>query len=441
MLYTNTMPKKIDDCDLLNSVQVPITTVSASFEPDKEQVVFSRAHYSMANAVLIAAFIKKKSAWLFDPTNFVSADKWGKVLFTEHMGNLIARHPLLKDIKDLIDTRVRNKLPLTDAIKQPLIDNFKSVHQPIISLHYEAGNILIQQNHIVLQVITDPHVRPQYLTHVKNHHLFYAVFDHKTKAELIEKAFTLHQFQLPQNRIFVTGAPVDPRILKKDKNRTIRAFKKRPLRLVITTGGLGTNKPEIKQLLPQLVPLLKKKQLQLMLYTGTHQDFLEMYQDFAQQNKLKINYQPRTINQKPLTIIHSNNLVDLNNQLIDYAFPWADGFITKPSGDMAYEAVAAGCFLLTLNPWGEWEENIRQHFEELGVSRRVDHQNFTAQLEALTTVPVEKFKPWAQLALERTLQLQQPLSQGSLNILQAHQTIVKQTHSHSHLPSIPPLHL
>ncbi len=425
--------KKPTDCDLLTSVQVPIATVSAAFEPDKDQVLFSRAHYSMANAVFIAALILKKTSWLFDPTNFVSADKWGKVVFTEKVGQLIARHPLLKDIKDLIDTRARNKLPLTEAIKQPLINNFKNTTQPIISLHYEAGNILVQQGHTVLQVVTDPHVRPQYLTHVNNLNLYYAVFDQKTKAELIEKAYTLQNFKLSEKRVFVTGAPVDPRIEQKDRNKTIRAFKKRPLRLVITTGGLGTNKPEIEQLLPQLVPLLKQNQIQLVLYTGTHPDFLEMYQNFAQKHRLKINNNLKKIDSKiPLILVHDNNIVDLNNLLIDHIFPWADGFITKPSGDMAYEAVAAGCFLLTLDPWGEWEENIRQHFEELGVSRRLDHQHPTQQILALKTIPITQSKPWIQLALEKALYLQPLLAQGSLNIVKAHQTITP-------LPSIPHL--
>jgi len=427
------MTRAKTDCDLLTSVQVPIATVSAAFEPDKDQVLFSRAHYSMANAVFIAALMNHKTSWLFDPTNFVSADKWGKVVFTEKVGQLIARHPLLKDIKDLTDTRARNKLPLTDAIKQPLLENFKNVTQPIISLHYEAGNILIQQNHTVLQVVTDPHVRPQYLIHVKNPNLYYAVFDNKTKTELIEKAYTLQNFKLPLNRIFVTGAPVDPRIEKKDKNRTIRAFKKRPLRLTITTGGLGTNKPEIEALLPKLVPLLKQNQIQLALYTGTHPDFLEMYQDFAQKHQLKLNNNLKKIDSKtPLILVHDNNIVDLNNLLIDHIFPWADGFITKPSGDMAYEAIAAGCFLLTLEPWGEWEENIRQHFEELGLSRRLDHQHPAEQITALKTIPITQSKPWIQLALEKAHQLQQSLSQGSLNIIKAHHQII-------HLPSLPQL--
>lgn len=425
---------------LLETVEIPVVTVAATFKEELEKdfgekptaetpdVTFSRAHYSMANAVIVEAAHERKTFWMIDPTNYVSAHNWPKVLFTEEMGRLIARSPLLKDLKDLMDTRLRNQLPLTGAIRQPLTYVTGRVKRPIISLHYEAGNILLENGKTVLQVVTDPHVRPQYLTHAGNPKLSWCVFDESTKAKLIEQAYLLGH-EVDEKRVIVTGCPVDPRIITKDRNHskgehlTLRKSRavRRPLRLAVTTGGLGTNKDEIITILTGLAPAIKKGEIHLAAYAGVHEDFLAMFTAFAREHQIKVG-QHREL-QSAFRIFHGSDIVDANELLLDYIFPWADGFLTKPSGDMAYEAVTAGCFLLTLRPWGEWEENIRAVFEAQGVSHRANTANILAQLQAITTMSVEKGKPWVQLALERAQKLSPELSRGAANILNAYKKI------------------
>ena len=419
---------------LLETVQVPVVTVSATFKEELEEqfgervpedtqdVTFSRAHYSMANAVVVAATKKKKTFWMIDPTNYVSAKDWPKIMFTEHMGRLIARNAILKDLKDMIDTRIRNQLPLTAAIKKPLSYVTGRVTKPIISLHYEAGNILLENGHTVLQVVTDPHVRPQYLTHADNNKLTWAVFDDKTKAQLLELGYILGH-KIKESRVHVTGCPVDPRIEVRDRNKSTKAFKSRPLRLAVTTGGLGTNKDEIQTILTQIVPMIKKGKLQLIAYAGVHEDFRSMFVEYAKEHKIKVG--ENSDRKAALRILQGNDIIDANELILDHVFPWADGFLTKPSGDMAYEAVTAGCFLLTLKPWGEWEESIRQYFEELGVSVPARTNNIVKQLEALSTIPVQGNKPWIELALTRARKLQVPLSKGAFNVLKLHEKLSK----------------
>jgi hypothetical protein len=417
---------------LLETVEVPIITVSATFKEEliKEfgekpeeltpDVTFSRAHYSMANALVVAATHNKKTFWMIDPTNYVSAKDWPKIMFTQRMGRLIARSPILKELKDLMDTRLRNQLPLTGAIRQPLTYVTGRIERPIISLHYEAGNILLENGKTVLQVVTDPHVRPQYLTHADNPKLTWAVFDDMTKARLIELGYILGH-KIDESRVTVTGCPVDPRIVTKDKNTAIRGYRHRPLRLAITTGGLGTNKDEIMNLLTHLAPAIKRGDVHIAAYCGVHEDFQVMFTTFARVHRLKIG----DLNdpQSTFRVFYGNDIVDANELLLDYVFPWADGFITKPSGDMAYEAVAAGCFLLTLKPWGAWEENIRAVTESMGVSIRADIENIASQLKAITTMPVEKNKPWVELALERAQKHAGAVSRGAFNILKLHSKI------------------
>ena len=417
---------------LLETVEIPIVTVSATFKETliKEfgetqdeitpDVTFSRAHYSMANALVVAATKNRKTFWMIDPTNYVSARDWPKIMFTQRMGRLIARSPLLKELKDLMDTRLRNQLPLTGAIREPLTYVTGRVERPIISLHYEAGNILLENGKTVLQVVTDPHVRPQYLTHADNPKLAWAVFDEMTKSRLIELGFILGH-KIDEKRVTVTGCPVDPRIVLKDKNTAIRGYKHRPLRLAITTGGLGTNKNEIESLLVHLAPAIKKGEVHIAAYSGVHEDFQSMFVAFARTHNIKIG--ETTDTQSSFRIFHGNDIVEANELLLDYVFPWADGFISKPSGDMAYEAIAAGCFLLTLHPWGEWEENIRAYTEALGVSLRADIDNILSQLKAITTMPVSKNKPWVEIALEKAQKHAKQTSQGAFNILKLHRKL------------------
>ena len=421
---------------LLETVEIPIVTVSATFKDEliKEfgehpeaitpDVTFSRAHYSMANALVVAATKNKKTFWMIDPTNYVSAKDWPKIMFTERMGRLIARSPLLKELKDIMDTRLRNQLPLTGAIRAPLTYVTGRVTRPIISLHYEAGNILLENGKTVLQVVTDPHVRPQYLTHADNPKLSWAVFDEMTKARLIELGFILGH-KIDEKRVAVTGCPVDPRIILKDKNTALTGYKHRPLRLAITTGGLGTNKDEIISLLTSLAPAIKNGTIHVAAYAGVHDDFEAMFTTFARLHKIKVGDIQDT--QAPLRIFRGDDIVSANELLLDYVFPWADGFITKSSGDMAYEAVAAGCFLLTLHPWGQWEENIRAVTEAMGVSIRADIDNIASQLKAITTMPVEKGKPWVELALERAQKHAPTISQGAYNILRLHHQLSSRT--------------
>ena len=87
-LFDLTLERSLEkDKVALEHTQLPIITVSASFPEDAKRLqglpnnnsspdtVFSRAHYSMAVGVAVAAWGKKidpAQAWLVDPTNYVS---------------------------------------------------------------------------------------------------------------------------------------------------------------------------------------------------------------------------------------------------------------------------------------------------------------------------------------------------------------------------------
>jgi hypothetical protein len=418
------------DKKYLETTAVPIVTVAASFRDElarfhgvkeyfgdvEDEVLFSRAHYSMALAALIEAWggirPDPKKAWGVDPTNYVTRHDWGKLTFTEEVGQLMARNSLLKWIKDMIDTKVRQKLPITGAISTPLLMLFEQVHRPILSFHYETGNLLVGAGRHVVQVVTDPHVRPQYLEHAELPNIRYCVFDEKTRVDMLELAEVM-QKELDPRRVIVTGPPVDPRIIAARKKKNASAYKKRALRLAITTGGLGTNKKEIESCFRSVAPLVRDSKIQLIIYVGVHEDIREMVHQIATQEGIPTASAHHT--HAPLRILHSPHIVQANELLVEHAFPWADGFITKPSGDMAYDAAAAGCFLLTLEPWGEWEHNIRDIFEQRSISRRAVPEKLHEQLESLLTA--NDNKAWIESAIENALALPKLFTEGIKNIL------------------------
>jgi hypothetical protein len=418
----------------LEETQVPIVTVSASYREDVkgmfgypedetiQDIVFSRAHYSMAAGVATQAWGKEidhSKAWVVDPTNYVSHKNWGSIELTEDIGKLLARQPLLKKLKDIVDRFGRSKLPILASITPPLLHLTENLTRPVLSFHIASGNILAEQGKTIVQMITDPHVRDEYLNNAHRKNFYLLVFDDKTKTEVLEKAAILEKKIDPQ-RVIVTGPPVDPRIVSARKSK--KPWRSGPLNLLLTTGGLGTNKPELKTILKQLLPELRKhpSPYNLLVYAGTHGDIYEMVLELAQEEHVHV--AGITASKEKLRVIHHPQIVDANEMIIKYGFPWADGFISKPSGDMAYDAVTSGSFLLTLAEWGEWEHNVRETFEQIGAARKAKVDHIVPQLESLTEA-AGKSQSWVEQAMQDALSIDKLYLEGSKNILAAYKKI------------------
>jgi hypothetical protein len=470
-LDTNLQKALAQETARFQKTEIPMITVSASYKEDVKgfygynenesipDVVFSRAHYSMALGVAVSAWqgtqslsktkVKPEKAYVVDPTNFVSYQDWSKITFTEQVGKILARKPFFKRLKDFIDQFARQKLPILASIEIPIIQLSANLKKPVLSFHIAAGNLLATQNKTVVQVITDPHVREEYLENAESENFHYCVFDKATKFEVLEKSALLKKIIDP-NRVIVTGPPIDPRIIQASHKKN--AWRSGPLKICLTTGGLGTNSYEIRLILQKLLPLLRKHQskkmshskkhnlspvdqppnldLELMVYASTHKDIAQMVAEMAKKERVAL----QTIDSRPalksklpkpkLTLLYHPQIVDANELLIDHAFPWADGFITKPSGDMAYDAASSGCFLLTLQEWGEWEHNVRERFESLNIARKCQIQDVDKQLAVLTDSS-RKSQSWVEQAMNSALSLPEIYLSGAKNIISAYESVLK----------------
>ncbi len=417
------------DQKALEQTKCPIVTVSATFKEDLKEyyglpfsdalpeVVLSRAHYSMALALVIQAWqekIRPEKAWVVDPTNYVTGKNWQQIILTETVGKTLARHPFLKLMKDLVDRFGRQQLPILKSITPTLLFLTQRVTRPIVSVHIAAGNILAEQGKTVIQLVTDPHVRDDYLANADRPNMFFCVFDSRTRFEFLEKA-ALRGLKVDPDRIIVTGPPIDPRIIATRFRKN--AWRSGKLKLCLTTGGLGTNKDEIETILEQLLPLLRKQRspIQLVVYAGTQLDIKEMVEKLARKHRVRVGKTTRS--SEALRLLYHPQLIDSNELLLKYGFPWADGFITKPSGDMAYDAAAAGCFLLTLSEWGAWEHNVRQVFEQRNIARQAEPEHIVQQLQALTNAQ-GKAQSWVEQAMCNALTIDKSFLQGTRNIIQ-----------------------
>jgi len=416
------------DKKLLEKSEIPTITVSAAYREDLKRVhgypdndstpdvVFSRAHFSMAAGIAVQVWGKKvdpKKMWVVDPTNYVSHKQWSSILLTENIGKILARHKFLKLLKDIVDKFGRSKLPILKSITPPLLHLTENINYPILSLHIAAGNILAGQGKNIIQVITDPHVRDEYVFNADKGNMVFCVFDEQTKTEFLEKAALMGKEANP-DRIIVTGPPVDPRIIECRKKK--QPWRSGCLNLCLTTGGLGTNSQEMMEVVEQLVPKLKNKncKFKLLVYTGTHEDIYKEIVNIIKKHKIKIGKNNDSSAQ--IRVMFHPQLVDANELLINYAFPWAHGFITKPSGDMAYDAVASGSFILTLDEWGEWEERIREVFEQLEISRIALTENIAAQLQVLTSAQ-GKAQSWIEKAMINAHKIDPLFLNGSKEII------------------------
>lgn len=434
-LHQHTLVKIFqEDRKNLEQTAIPVVTLAGTFQEDIKQwhglkntnatsdVVFSRAHFSMAYGVVHSIWgttIQPQKTWMVDPTNYVGSKKWKSITFTESVGKLLARQPILKAIKDVIDTYGRNKLPILESITPPLLYLFEDVHRPILSFHIAAGNILAKMGKTVVQVITDPHVRSDYLQHADLDTMYFCVFDERTKLDAIEKA-AIMKIDLDPERVIVTGPPIDHRIVQARRGK--KAPHLRPIRVVITTGGLGTNKGEIKTILEQLLPTLKKKstRFQVMVYCGTQADIYDMTLSLAKAHRIKAQVVSSTSRisgiDSRFSVIYHPQIFDANELLIKHAFPWADVFISKPSGDMAYDAVASGAALLTLKSWGVWENHIAEIFRQKDISRVAEVDHIVQQLTTLAN-PHLTGKSWLEQAMKNAQRIDPLFVNGTKEIV------------------------
>jgi UDP-N-acetylglucosamine:LPS N-acetylglucosamine transferase len=243
----------------------------------------------------------------------------------------------------------------------------------------------------------------------------FCVFDEATRDSFFQVAEAEGKTVDPK-RVIVTGPPLDPRVSAARDKKSSTSWRRRPVRILLTTGGLGTNKDELASVLKSLLPLTRRRNngVQITYYAGTNKDHADMARRLAEEARVRIGNTDDRL--AKLRILYADDLVVANMLLIRQGFPWADIVYTKPSGDMAYDAAAAGCALIFLQPWGEWERVISGIFQKLNIAKTVSLDDPAKQLETLLEGGKDS---WLEATLERTRLLPPTYFRGSANILAA----------------------
>ena len=118
-------------------------------------------------------------------------------------------------------------------------------------------------------------------------------------------------------------------------------------------------------------------------------------------------------------MVYFINLVDANEKLINYMFPWADGIITKPSGDMAYDAAASGAFCLFLEPLGPWEQNIQDRFLDLNIAADLKTSDIRKELSTFSKTYWQG-QSWFTTARQNLKTLPNLYLSGAANIIRTY---------------------
>lgn len=212
-------------------------------------------------------------------------------------------------------------------------------------------------------VVTDMDVHAMWLCRVYEQY-FVAIDESK---EL------LVSFGVPENKISVTGIPIDPIFSKaKDKGvaRTKLGLKKDLTTILISAGGFGVG--PIEKMISALLKL--KHSAQIIAICGRNKEL-----------KSKIDKLAGSIpSGHPVTM----QVVGFTTEMDEYMSA-ADILVGKPGGLTSSEALAKGLVLVIVNPIPGQEERNSDHFLEEGLAIRCNNlPTLTYKIDKLLDDPV-----------------------------------------------------
>ncbi|MFA5136150.1 MAG: hypothetical protein WC489_02030 [Patescibacteria group bacterium] len=134
---------------------------------------------------------------------------------------------------------------------------------------------------------------------------------------------------------------------------------------------------EIQEILGELSAWIKSGKVELSVFLGTNMDLAERLH--KQLSKLGLNDPLFTVN-----IVSGTDKEELNKSAQQMLIS-ADFVCSKPSGDRAYEACAAGCPLLSLFALHPHEEKIFEMLQEQGMAVKCKTSHLKRQIEEIIT--------------------------------------------------------
>ncbi len=372
---------------LADTSKIPILTASevGNSRYDTRTSPLSRAHATIAQSV--AQVLNGATDVYVDVLQYVNNRDFLKFEKLARRAKRVASSPRLHDVYNRYSPLIR-RIVNPDKKVQPVVDYFaKSIasrgdNTPVITTHYSVGNALLESlkargdGRSVVHYVTDPsHIHTQYLKHKDDPRTHYFVFD-KATASALEDA------GVDADKISVTGFSTHPDLSPAEA----RSVADRKLRVGIFTGGVGTNRAEIETIVQNFNP----ENQQLVVYCGTHTDIMESSLGLVSRNlRTKIvpaqNFQESDIGDEHIVFVVGTSLegaVPASYKVLN----WSDVVATKPSGDIAIEAVLSGHPVIPLSHWGVQEDVIDDMLHAYGATIDIpDLKNIGAILSTLQT--------------------------------------------------------
>jgi hypothetical protein len=397
-LYTNNLPLFLDEYTLkikeklpgreeLSAVQtrlgkadIPVLTIAGS---PLIGGYLTMAHDCMMRGFIHAAEQAGREVCGVDVLDYLTTTeeqdglvdmaKLPRLVVRTEIGSQLLHNPVVQ--------KMRGGLGFEEILKEKVLELVEKVDKEtvIVVFHYGVAKTLIEAGYSVLVAVTDPSAELthagyyDFLTEENKDKVCYGTMDQLTKEWLIENG------GVKQENIREVGSFVSPKLVKAGKSKVENRLKhweecmngEKKFHVGIFTGGLGTNFWEMRDVVLSLVPLVEEEKLKISVFFNMNTDLRDHLKDILNKNDYT---------NKSIEVYASRDKDELNKKSIEI-LQAADLVFTKPSGDKAFETLAAGCIPMFLFPLHPHEVRIREYVYQTGVGIEAEEYHYLHQVK------------------------------------------------------------
>jgi len=240
--------------------------------------------------------------------------------------------------------------PVIQRLKYRFKENKNTI---IFCTHFTPANLasLALPHHKIFLLATDIHLHALWTVNRPNVH--YLIPHSDTKKDLLK-------YGISEKNIHLTGFPINPNLIKghaqRHKKRVVNLKKEHTTDILIISGGAGTGKIQMQNLLKTFATPAHAHNVEIKLLASTNK----------LQQALEHTCRQEGLSKQAVTID------TYTPQKLYQSMRWAEVLITKAGGDITFEAIAEGLPIYTLKDVGDHERLNRKYLESVGASKKLE---------------------------------------------------------------------